>query len=120
MERRFEFATPFWLLTPLFWLLPGGRVEVTDDVVRVRMSWGFRGDLQRSAITRVRRDSRRPINRGAHGWAGRWLVNTTGTGLVTLELEPRQRCWSLGIPLRVRALTLSLADPDGFLAEVQR
>ena len=119
MERRFEFAAPVWLFVPVFWLMPGRRIEVTPDVVKVRMAWGFRANIKRSAIRSARHESRRTISRGAHGLFGRWLVNTTGSGLITLELDPPQRGWVLGYPVRVREVTLSPADPDGFLDEVR-
>ena len=118
VEQRFEFASPAWLFVPVFWLLPWRRIMVTPEVVKVRMAWGFRANIKRSAIKSVRREPRRTVSRGAHGLFGRWLVNTTGSGLITLELDPPQRGWTLGFPVRVRELTLSPADADGFLAEV--
>jgi hypothetical protein len=86
-------------------------MDVDDSTLRVRMGWGFRATIPRSAITSVAPDQRRPISRGAHGWRGRWLVNGAGRGLVTITIDPHVRGWCVGVPLRLRELTVSAAAP---------
>jgi hypothetical protein len=60
---------------------------------------------------------------GVHSHSGRWLVNGSPDGLVELTIEPR--CYTGRKPVslftrgKVNALTLSLADPDGFIAALQ-
>jgi hypothetical protein len=53
----------------------------------------------------------RPISRGVHGIAGRWLVNGSGQGLLTIDLMPNQRAYVIGFPVRLRRLLVSVADP---------
>ncbi|MGH3412732.1 MAG: hypothetical protein ACRDPH_06605 [Marmoricola sp.] len=120
--QRFEFApvSPAMGAVLAIGLAPvGGRyVEVDDTEVRVRLGAAFRGDVPRSSMRSAGPDHGRISGYGAHGWAGRWLVNTTGTGMVRLQIEPRGRGYVLGIPVSLRVLRLSLADPEGFLAAV--
>ena len=60
---------------------------------------------------------------GMHHPSGRWLVNGSADGLVELTIEPP--CYTGPKPVslftrgKVNALTLSLADPDGFIATLQ-
>lgn len=51
------------------------------------------------------------ITRGVHGWAGRWLVNGAGDGILAIDLEPRQRAYVMGFPIRLRQLLVSVEDP---------
>lgn len=93
-----------------------GTVELTDETLSVHLGIGWQSTVPRSSIVSARRDPKHRISIGAHGWAGTWLVNTSGHDLVRLDLHPDQRGRCLGIPARVRTLRVSLADPDGFLA----
>jgi hypothetical protein len=98
-------------------------VELRGDMVHVRMDWGFRASFPRSAIRAAHRSESKPISRGVHGFAGRWLVNGSGDGLLVLELEPEQTARVLGVPIRLRELTASVADPDevaGWLKDRRR
>jgi len=105
-------------------LLAGPRhsaVRVSTDVVEVNMGvggWTFAATVPRSSIVDVKQVSRRVWAWGAHGWKGRWLVNGSSEGLVSLTLQPPARGRTLGYPLKVRELILSLADPDGFVREL--
>jgi hypothetical protein len=91
------------------------RVTVEDDLVRVRMGFGFRATFPRSAVTSAVRDERRFVSIGAHGWNGRWLVNGWWGPYVRIELSPVQRAHLLGIPLRLRELLVSTPDPDALI-----
>src|SRR5262245_42266264 len=65
-------------------------VNVIGEEVEVRMGWAFRSRFPRSAVASVSMLGRRPVSRGVHGFAGRWLVNGSGDGVVSIELSPRQ------------------------------
>jgi hypothetical protein len=96
------------LLAPSDWF-----VEVEGDEVRVRMAWAFRTRFPRSAVASVGEHQKRPISRGVHGFAGRWLVNGSGQGIVDIALEPTQRGHVMGFPVRLRNLLVSVEDPAG-------
>jgi hypothetical protein len=53
-----------------------------------------------------------PLTRGVHGWAGRWLVNGAGDGIVVLNLDPLQRGYVMGFPVKLRELRVSVDDPS--------
>lgn len=87
-------------------------IEVDGTTLRVRLGWAFRATIPRPAITGAAPDTRRPISRGAHGWRGRWLVNGSGKGLVTLTIDPPVRAATMGWPVQLRELTVSVDAPD--------
>ena len=119
-EQRFPISQAAWF-KPLGAALGGlhGRVEVTDEEVEVRFGAMFRADIPRSAIRGARRRVRRPVlSRGAHGWRGRWLVNGSSKGLVTIDVDPAERAWVTGVPVKLRELTVSVDDPDGLVASL--
>lgn len=88
-------------------------VEIEGDQVRVRMAWAFRAHFPRSAVVSAIEYQKRPLSRGVHGFAGRWLVNGSGQGIVNIALEPRQRGYVMGFPVRLRNLLVSVEDPTG-------
>ena len=93
-------------------------VRVDDDRVSVRMGlggWAFAARVPRSSLTEVKRVAGPVLGWGVHGWRGLWLVNGSSKGLVRMTTDPRVRGRCLGFPLRIRQLTVSLADPDGFV-----
>jgi hypothetical protein len=90
-------------------------VEVEGGEIRVRMAWAFRARFPRTAVVSARDFPGRPLSRGVHGFAGRWLVNGSGEGIVSLALEPRQRGYVLGFPVRLGELLVSVADPAGLI-----
>ncbi len=91
-------------------------VELDGDEVRVRMAWAFRARFPRSAVASVTEHRRVPLSRGVHGWAGRWLVNGSGDGVVELALRPDQRAFVVGVPVRLRTLLVSVDDVAGLEA----
>jgi hypothetical protein len=104
---------------------PGrGGVEVDSSVLRVRMA-DFHLDVPRSSVRSAARSARSVRGTiGVHGGRGRWLVNGSYNGLVELAIEPpcyipRQPS-SLFLRSKVSSLTISLVDPDGFIAAVER
>ena len=92
-------------------------VEVTEREVSVRMAWAFRATFDRSRVAGTSLFDRPiPLTRGVHGWSGRWLVNGAGDGILTIDLAPPQRAYVSGIPVRVKQLLVSVADPAALAA----
>jgi hypothetical protein len=118
--QTFAFARPHPVLRPIFAITGMGptriSIAVDDTEVTVAMGVGFQARVPRAAVTSAERYDGRVLGWGVHGWRGRWLVNTTSTGLVTLDLDPACHARLFGIPLRPRVLRLSLADADAFVA----
>jgi hypothetical protein len=95
------------------------RVTITDDAFEVDAQWWFRMTAPRSAIASVTVEPARTISRGVHGWRGRWLVNGAGRPLVIVRFDVVQRGHSMAIPITVRELTLSISEPESFVAELR-
>jgi len=91
-------------------------VIIDDEAVEVRMGWGFHARLARDAIRSAEPYDGRVMAWGAHGWRHRWLVNGSSKGIVRLHLEPRQRGRTLGFPLQLDEVAVSVEDRDGLLA----
>jgi hypothetical protein len=93
--------------------------------IRVRMG-SFKLDIPRSSVRSVQRSQAKVGGTtGVHGRRGRWLVNGSAEGLAELTIDPPvhispsvDTLFGLG-PSQVRQLTLSLDDPDGFVAAVE-
>lgn len=100
-----------------------GGVEVGPDVLRVR-ALGFRLDIPRGSVRSVSSSERQTRGTiGVHSSRGNWLVNGSHKGLVELVIEPpcnppRQPS-TLFLRMTVNSLTISLVDPDGFIAAVK-
>lgn len=98
---------------------PDSYVEVDRWEVRVRMSWAFRACFPKAAVASATIAQGRPLSRGVHGFAGRWLVNGSGQGILVIELAPDQRAHVMGFPVRLRQLMVSVNEPEA-LAEALR
>jgi hypothetical protein len=116
-----------WLDTNLFGLGPGrAGVQVSPDAIRVRGLAGFNLDLPQDRVRSVVRSLYRTQGTtGVHEVSrGRWLVNGSADDLVELVIDPlcyTSRTLGTGFMRRpVSSLILSMADPDGFIAAVQR
>jgi hypothetical protein len=94
------------------------RITVASGTVDVRMGLAFHASLPFGTVVEVAPYDGRVWGWGVHGWRGRWLVNGSSHGLVTLTLEPSAPARVMGIPVRLRQLIVSLEDPEGFLAQV--
>ena len=103
------------LSTALFMPPAKSYVEVDGGEVRVRMSWGFAAQFPKSAVKGVSRLARKPISRGVHGFAGRWLVNGSGNGIVIIDLDPAQRGYVMGFPVKLRQLMVSMEEAEQFM-----
>lgn len=94
-------------------------VELNGEELRVRMGWGFAARIPRRSISQAR-----PLGRRRDIWyalgihtllGGRWIVNGSLTGVLTLTIEPPVRARAFGLPIRLRWLAMSLQDPEGVL-----
>jgi hypothetical protein len=119
--RRFPIRFDRWyaVLSTAF-LLPPSRsyVDVGNGEIVVRMGWAFGAKFPRSAVVGARPLGRRVISRGVHWFFGRWLVNGSGGGIVTIDISPPQRARVLVFPLAVRRMLVSVDDPAAFIAAV--
>jgi hypothetical protein len=103
---------------------PGrGGVEVDPAMLRVRMA-DFHLDIPRASVRSATRSERRIRGTiGVHGGRGRWLVNGSYSGLVEIAIEPPcyapRQFSTLFRRVKVSSLTISLVDPDGFIAAVK-
>ena len=102
---------------------PGrGGVVLDSTMLRVLVP-GFRLDIPRASVRSATRSARSTGGSyGVHSSRGRWLVNGSHSGLVELAVDPPQytprQSSTLFLKMKVRSLTLSLVDPDGFIAAV--
>jgi hypothetical protein len=113
-----QFDAPYALLSTALLILPSDSyVEIAGNEISVRMGWAFRATFDRSHVTRTSPlDKRIRLTRGVHGWAGRWLVNGAGDGILAIDLEPRQRAYVMGVPVSLRQLQVSVDDPSAVAA----
>jgi hypothetical protein len=101
----------------------GGRVEIDDGFLRLRMA-DFKVDVPRSSVRGAVRSAHQTRGTiGLHAWRGRWLANGSSQGLVEITIDPPCRT-ERGLStmlrrMRVNALIVSLVDPDGFVAAVK-
>jgi hypothetical protein len=106
------------VLRQLFGLLGAGptlsHATVTSTEVRVAMGWAFRARVPVDGVVDA---ARVPLlyGIGVHGWARRWAVNGSRAGTVRLDIAPPCRARVCGVPVGLRTLWLSLAEPDAFL-----
>lgn len=104
---------------------PGrGGVEVDPAVLRVRVP-DFHLDIPRGSVrSAARSDHQTRGTIGVHGRRGRWLVNGSHDGLVELVIDPPcylpRQLSTVFRKVKVSSLIISLVDPDGFIAAVQR
>lgn len=96
-------------------------VRVTHGEIDVRMGRAFRAVVPAAAIVKAE-PAAYPAGWGwgVHGWRGKWLVNGSSEGIVALTIEPPARATMCGIRVSLRVLLVSLDDPNGFLAALNR
>ena len=95
-------------------------IEIDDREIAVRMGWAFRARFPRSAVASTSTPDRRPLSRGVHGFAGRWLVNGSGRGIIGITLRSPQRARVSGVPIRLRELFVSVDDPGAVAVALAR
>jgi hypothetical protein len=93
-------------------------VELDDGTIHVRLGWAFSARIPRHLAAKAGPGQPPTIRltAGAHGWGGRWLVNGAPDGIVTIDLSEPVRAFVSGFPIRLKELSVSLEDPEGFLA----
>jgi hypothetical protein len=102
----------------------GGRIEIDAGELRLRMA-DFKVDVPRGSVRGVARSSFQTKGTiGVHSTRGRWLANGSADGLVEITIDPpvytARSLSSLLFRMKVNALIVSLVDPDGFIAAVER
>ena len=100
------------------------RIEVDAGQLRLRVA-DFKVDVPRASVRRAARSSYQTRGTiGVHAKRGTWLANGSSHGLVEIEIDPP--CRTERSPstffrrAKVTQLIVSLVDPDGFIAAVQR
>jgi len=122
-ERRFPIRFDPWfrgLSTALLLPPAASWVDVGEREVEVRMGYAFRTRFSRSAVRSAVEQHRRLFSRGVHGFAGRWLVNGSADGLVSVALAPGQGARVLGFPVRLRELMVTVERPAELVAALTR
>jgi hypothetical protein len=117
--KRFPIRFDKWygVLSSMLFLSPASSyVEVDSHQVCVHMSWAFRSCFPRGAVVSVVESYNCPLSRGVHGFAGRWLINGSGQGMLTLDLRPNQRGYVMGFPVRLQQLMVSVTEPEALAA----
>lgn len=123
-RRRFpiRFSSGNSLLFRGLLILPSSSyVDLDDYAIQVRMGWAFNARIPRRLAAKAGL-GQPPMIRytaGAHGWRGRWLVNGAPDGIVTIDLSEPVRATASGFPIRLKELSVSLEDPEGFLAALE-
>jgi hypothetical protein len=102
----------------------GGRIEVDASELRLRMA-DFKVDVPRASVRRAARSSHQTRGTiGVHAKGGSWLANGSADGLVEIEIDPpchtERSLSTLFRQMKVTELIVSLVDPDGFIAALQR
>jgi hypothetical protein len=116
---RFPITFDPWyrVLSTLLAMPPSGAyVQVAGEQVEVRMGWAFRARFRRSDAASAAALDIRPFSRGVHGFAGIWLVNGAGRGILRIALDPAQRAYVMGIPIRLLELLVSVGDASAVAA----
>ena len=110
---RFPITFNPWyrLLSSALGLFPSrAYVQIQGEQVEVRMGWAFRARFRRSDISSAAPLDIRPLSRGVHWLRGCWLVNGAGRGILRIQLSPAQRAYTIGLPIRLRELLVSVSD----------
>lgn len=115
-----RYRISYGALGPLLTVLGLGRrfsfIERSGDQLHVKMGWGFRARFPVASIRSVTPYSGVAMGIGVHGFGGNYLVNGKANGIVTLEIEPTARAFVIGIPVKLRKLSVSLDEPEQFIA----
>ncbi|MDD2335769.1 MAG: hypothetical protein PHD01_04240 [Geobacteraceae bacterium] len=120
--QRFPLLFDAWyaIHSRLLFLPPvSSYVELSGQQVNIRMSWAFRSCFPRTAVVAAATVNTRSLSRGVHGFAGWWLVNGSADGILAIDLEPPQRGYVMGFPVRVRKLLVSVAEHEVLAAELR-
>ena len=94
-------------------------LDIDPDRISIRMGWGFSADVPRASVRSVARAPDSPWSIGVHGWKGRWIVNGAAGPMVSIRIDPAARARTVGFPVTLRELLVSVDDPDALVAELQ-
>ncbi len=119
---RIRFGRVLAVLLAAFGWGPGASyVDLAGGELRVRMGWGFQATIPLGSIVETDRRAYVWWAYGIHIYRkGVWIVNGSGSGIVTLAIDPPAPARVLGFSTQLRGLWVSLEDPDGFLAAIGR
>ena len=108
-----SFDSWYRVLSSLLGLRPSRSfVALGKDHVEVRMGWAFWSRFPRSAIASAAAVDMRPLSRGVHGFGGRWLVNGSSCGILSVHLVPAQPAYVMGLRVQLRELLVSVDEPS--------
>jgi hypothetical protein len=113
-DRWYRWLSSACLLPP-----SAAYLEVEQREIVVHMGWAFHARFPVAAVRRTAALGKRPLSRGVHGFAGRWLVNGSGDGILVLDLDPPQRAVVAGFPIRLTQLLVSVLDPSALALELE-
>lgn len=91
-------------------------MRIADGTLHVKMGWAFEAHVPVASITRAETTEERAFTAGVHYSSGRWLVNGSGKGLVTLTVEPPVKAKAAFRSVTLRSLVVSVTDPDALIA----
>jgi hypothetical protein len=91
-------------------------LRVDGATLHVKMGWAFDAHIPLASITHAEPTTERVFTWGVHYSSGRWLVNGSGKGLVTLTIEPAAPAKAAFRSVQLRKLVLSVTDPDALIA----
>jgi hypothetical protein len=123
IQQRFPIKFDKWykILSSTLFLFPSSSyVEVDGEEVRVQMGWAFRSCFAKAAIVSAAETHEKTFSRGVHGFAGQWLVNGSGQGILTINLTSNQRGYVMGIPVCLEQLMLSAENPVALIAALTK
>jgi hypothetical protein len=113
----------FGRLRPLFLALgitPGrSYLELSEDVLGVRLAWSFGARVARTSIRSAQRVADSPYAIGVHGWSGRWIVNGAAGPMVSITIEPPACAYVLGFRVSLRELVVSVDEPDELVSMLE-
>lgn len=113
------FAFRYGILRPMLMLLGLGPrftgLVFRERMLEVRFGYLFRARIPYAAIYNARPEPGVITGVGVHGSRGSWLVNGSLLGIVGFDVDQRVDCRVLGLPVTLRHLRVSLADPAAFL-----
>ncbi len=119
MRFAIRFDSWYGLMSTVLGLPPSGAYVQTDgDAIDVRMGWAFRARFPRAAIASAEATAIRPMSRGVHGFAGRWLVNGSSAGILCVRLRPTQKATLMGVRVSLDELLVSVDDPAAVAAAI--
>jgi hypothetical protein len=123
MATAKRYTISYGALGPLLTLLGLGRrfstISNSGDQLHVKMGWGFRARFPVSSIRSVTPYDGVAMGIGVHGFGGNYLVNGKASGIVTIEIEPSAKALVIGIPVKLRKLSVSLDQPEQFIADLR-